>query len=69
MDRKPVRLAEVSPALVAAVLAAEDSRFYEHDGIDWAAVTEARVYNRLPPESDADEETRAGFEPALESPR
>jgi monofunctional biosynthetic peptidoglycan transglycosylase len=41
-----VPLSQVSPALVAAVLAAEDSRFYEHHGIDWTAVAEAREYNR-----------------------
>jgi monofunctional biosynthetic peptidoglycan transglycosylase len=46
IDRRPVTLAQVSPALVAAVLAAEDTRFFEHGGIDWAAVAEAREYNR-----------------------
>jgi monofunctional biosynthetic peptidoglycan transglycosylase len=46
IDRRPVPLAQVSPALVAAVLAAEDARFWEHHGIDWAAVAEAREYNR-----------------------
>jgi monofunctional biosynthetic peptidoglycan transglycosylase len=35
----------VSPALVAAVLAAEDTRFFKHHGIDWTAVSEARAYN------------------------
>jgi len=30
-----VPLAEVSPALVEAVLAAEDRRFYSHGGVDW----------------------------------
>src|SRR5512135_3593562 len=45
VDRRPVPLAQVSPALVAAVLAAEDSRFFEHHGIDWQAVAEARAYN------------------------
>ena len=46
IDRRPVPLAQVSPALVAAVVAAEDARFFEHHGIDWAAVAEARAYNR-----------------------
>jgi monofunctional biosynthetic peptidoglycan transglycosylase len=46
VDRRPVPLAQVSPALVAAVVAAEDARFYEHHGIDWTAVAEARAYNR-----------------------
>ena len=45
IDRRPVPLARVSPALVADVLAAEDSRFFEHHGIDWQAVAEARAYN------------------------
>jgi monofunctional glycosyltransferase len=45
IDRRPVPLARVSPALVAAVVAAEDSRFWEHHGIDWNAVAEARAYN------------------------
>ncbi len=31
-------LAEVSPALKAALLLSEDRRFYEHAGIDWQAV-------------------------------
>ena len=31
------RSSEVSPALVAAVIAAEDRRFREHGGVDWAA--------------------------------
>jgi monofunctional glycosyltransferase len=45
IDRRPVPLSQVSPALAAAVVASEDSRFYEHHGIDWAAVAEARAYN------------------------
>ena len=39
--RRPVRLAGVPPALVAAVLAAEDHRFYEHAGVDLRAVLRA----------------------------
>lgn len=36
MERRTVvPLAEMSPALVAAFLATEDKRFYEHHGIDW----------------------------------
>jgi monofunctional glycosyltransferase len=41
-----VPLSRVSPALVSAVLAAEDARFFEHHGIDWEAIAEARAYNR-----------------------
>jgi penicillin-binding protein 1A len=32
-DRMPVKLAEVPPVLVNAVVAVEDSAFYEHDGV------------------------------------
>jgi monofunctional biosynthetic peptidoglycan transglycosylase len=46
IDRRPVPLSAVSPALVAAVLAAEDARFFSHHGIDWQAVAEAREWNR-----------------------
>jgi len=38
---QPVELEAIAPALVAAVIAAEDSRFCSHRGIDWAAVDEA----------------------------
>jgi monofunctional biosynthetic peptidoglycan transglycosylase len=41
-----VPLSQVSPALVEAVVAAEDARFFEHHGIDWTAVAQAREYNR-----------------------
>ncbi len=46
IDRRPVPLSAVSPSMVAAVLAAEDARFYSHRGIDWQAVAEAREWNR-----------------------
>ena len=46
VTRTPVPLSAVSPSLVRAVLAAEDSRFYLHHGIDWDAVREAREYNK-----------------------
>lgn len=36
-----VSLAEVSPVLAAAVLEAEDRRFYGHSGVDWRAVSAA----------------------------
>jgi monofunctional biosynthetic peptidoglycan transglycosylase len=41
-----VPLREVAPALVRAVLAAEDARFFEHGAIDWYAVGTAREWNR-----------------------
>lgn len=46
IDRRPVPLSKVSPHLVTAVLVAEDARFFEHHGIDWAAVKAARARNR-----------------------
>ena len=36
-----VELAEVSPALRAALIASEDKRFYQHAGVDWNAVAAA----------------------------
>ncbi len=39
-------LADISPALQAAVVAAEDRRFFRHDGIDWWAVA-GRAWQRL----------------------
>jgi penicillin-binding protein 1C len=36
-----VPLEQVSPALVAAVIAAEDRRFHAHHGVDWAALVGA----------------------------
>ncbi len=36
-----VPLAEVSPALRTALVLSEDQRFYQHSGVDWAAVSAA----------------------------
>jgi monofunctional biosynthetic peptidoglycan transglycosylase len=36
----------ISPNLQRAVIASEDARFFDHHGIDWQAVHEARDYNR-----------------------
>jgi penicillin-binding protein 1C len=36
-----VALSDVSPALIEAVLASEDKRFYRHDGVDWRAASAA----------------------------
>ena len=38
-----VSLDAVSPALVVAVLRAEDRRFWEHSGVDWRALGDATV--------------------------
>ena len=44
-DRQPVPLAKVPPVLVDAVLAIEDQRFYEHDGVDWTGTARALFEN------------------------
>ena len=36
-----VRLSEISPAFIAAVIRAEDKRFFEHGGVDWLALGDA----------------------------
>ncbi|WP_348696002.1 penicillin-binding protein 1C [Duganella fentianensis] len=36
-----VALQDISPALPAAVLQAEDQRFYQHEGVDWSAAGKA----------------------------
>lgn len=36
-----VALSDISPALPAALLQAEDQRFYQHDGVDWSAAAKA----------------------------
>src|SRR5262249_1046307 len=42
-NRLKVSLSEVSPQFMAAVLAREDTRFYDHKGIDWRGVLRALV--------------------------
>src|SRR5262249_8126952 len=44
-----IPLETVSPALVRAVVAAEDARFFEHGAVDWSAVDEARRHNAAHP--------------------
>ena len=41
-----VRLQDISPALTAAILAAEDRRFFQHHGVDWRALFRAS-WNRF----------------------
>jgi membrane peptidoglycan carboxypeptidase len=45
-NRREVALDEVSPLMVEALLAAEDSKFYEHNGVDWAGIVRAAVANQ-----------------------
>jgi penicillin-binding protein 1A len=42
-NRLKVSLSEVSAFFIAAVLAREDTRFYEHKGIDWRGILRALV--------------------------
>ena len=42
-NRRPIQLEEVSDNFVNALLAAEDSRFYEHDGVDFIGITRAVI--------------------------
>lgn len=46
VERRWVPLDEVSPLLQRAVIAAEDTRFCQHGGIDWEAVDRAIEENR-----------------------
>ena len=41
-----VAIEDISPELIAAVIAEEDARFYEHRGFDWDAIQCARRYNQ-----------------------
>nr|WP_255672332.1 transglycosylase domain-containing protein [Glycomyces amatae] len=45
-NRREVTLDEVSPLMIDALLAAEDSKFYEHNGVDWAGIIRAAVANQ-----------------------
>src|SRR5437764_9745212 len=42
-NRLKVSLSEVSPFFITAVLEREDTRFYEHRGIDWSGVLRSLV--------------------------
>jgi penicillin-binding protein 1B len=44
-DRDPVRLTEVPPHLIEAVLAVEDRRFFEHSGLDLRRIGGALLVN------------------------
>jgi monofunctional biosynthetic peptidoglycan transglycosylase len=45
IERDWVSLREMSPRLVPAMVAAEDMRFFEHDGFDWEAIEKALRHN------------------------
>src|SRR5712675_1644391 len=46
-NRLRVSIDEVAPAFVEALLAREDTRFYQHKGIDWRAILRALVRDVL----------------------
>src|SRR6266487_1904563 len=46
-NRLKVSLNEVSPLFIAAVLAREDARFYQHGGIDWRGILRALIRDVL----------------------
>ena len=41
----PVALQRIPESMIRAVIVAEDSRFYSHDGVDWEAFGDAMKYN------------------------
>jgi penicillin-binding protein 1C len=41
--RLPVELSEVDPRYIAMLLAYEDARFYDHNGVDWRALARAAL--------------------------
>jgi membrane peptidoglycan carboxypeptidase len=45
-NRREIALDEVSPVMIDALLSAEDSKFYEHNGVDWAGIVRAAVANQ-----------------------
>ncbi len=45
IDREYLPLSQMSPAVIETVLAVEDAKFYEHKGINVAAITRAAVTN------------------------
>ncbi|HEY3262935.1 MAG TPA: transglycosylase domain-containing protein [Pseudonocardiaceae bacterium] len=45
--RVPVNADQIAPAMKAAIIAIEDRRFFEHQGVDWRGTTRALVTNQL----------------------
>lgn len=46
IQREWARLSDISPYMVQAVMAGEDGRFCEHEGIDWKAIEQAMTDNK-----------------------
>lgn len=49
IDKDWVPLEDISPAIIKAVLKAEDYRFFEHNGFDYQAIQKAMIYNKTHP--------------------
>ena len=45
LNRDPVKLSEVPPFVINTLLAAEDSNYYQHEGVDFVAILSAVVDN------------------------
>ena len=45
LNRDPIKLSEVPPFVINTLLAAEDSNYYQHEGIDFIAILSAVVDN------------------------
>ncbi len=43
LEWRPVALTRISPSLQRAVVAAEDARFWQHEGVDWGAIRQAAI--------------------------
>jgi membrane peptidoglycan carboxypeptidase len=46
-NRTTTTAEKIAPAMKAAIIAIEDRRFYEHDGVDWRGTTRALITNQL----------------------
>jgi monofunctional glycosyltransferase len=46
LKRDYVSLDQISPYARLAVIASEDQRYLEHDGVDWESVEKAQAYNK-----------------------
>jgi penicillin-binding protein 1B len=44
-ERRVVRVLDVAPVLIRAILATEDRRFFEHEGVDWIGISRAAWTN------------------------
>ena len=46
-NREAIHYEDLPPVLIEALVATEDARFFEHEGIDWIATARAVVYSGL----------------------